>query len=139
VAAVVAVLHRDSGWGRVAPPTTPGSISGKASAPAAPAPTVRAPAVPGGSVGRAAPAGVERAREVLAAIEAGGGQPLAAQVGGRLFQTREGRLPAGRSREYDLSPHTPGRDRGPERLVIDQGTGRAYYSADHYRTFVPIN
>jgi len=82
---------------------------------------------------------VERAREVLAAIEAGGGQPLAGYVGGRLFQNREGRLPAGRYREYDLYPHTPGKDRGPERLVIDQGTGRAYYSADHYRTFVPIN
>jgi guanyl-specific ribonuclease Sa len=32
----------------------------------------------------------------------------------------------------------PGRDRGPERLVVDGTSGRAYYTADHYRTFVPL-
>jgi ribonuclease T1 len=76
---------------------------------------------------------------VLAAIEARHGQPLAGYVGGRVFYNREGRLPAGRYREYDVHPRIPGRDRGPERLVINQATGHAYYSADHYRTFVPLN
>jgi ribonuclease T1 len=82
---------------------------------------------------------LERAREVLAAIEAQGGEALAGYVGGRAFHNRERRLPAGRYREYDLHPRIPGQDRGPERLVIERTTGRAYYTGDHYRTFVPLN
>jgi ribonuclease T1 len=38
-----------------------------------------------------------------------------------------------------VHPRVAGRDRGAERLVIEQGTGRAYYTGDHYRTFVPLN
>jgi ribonuclease T1 len=26
-----------------------------------------------------------------------------------------------------------------ERIVIEQRTGKAYYSGDHYRTFIPMN
>ena len=136
LAAAAAVLRRDPGWGRVAPPPSAGSITGEASGSGAPAPTAR---VPGGAAGRVAPAGLERAREVLTAIVARGGQPPAGYVGGRTFQNREQRLPAGRYREYDLYPHMSGQDRGPERLVVNQTTGRAYYTGDHYRTFVPIN
>jgi ribonuclease T1 len=76
---------------------------------------------------------------MLATIQAQGGEPLAGYVGGRAFQNRERRLPPGRYREYDLYPRVRGQDRGPERLVIEQTTGRAYYTRDHYRTFVPLN
>jgi ribonuclease T1 len=38
-----------------------------------------------------------------------------------------------------VHPRITGRDRGPERLVIEQATGRAYYTGDHYRTFVALN
>jgi ribonuclease T1 len=82
--------------------------------------------------------GLGRARQVLAAIEERDGEPLPGYVGGREFHNRERRLPPGRYREYDVHPRAPGRDRGPERLVVDRTTGRAYYSGDHYRTFVPL-
>jgi len=83
-------------------------------------------------------AALERARSVLQAIEARRGEPLPGYVGGRTFQNRERRLPAGAYREYDVHPKVAGRDRGPERLVVEQQTGKAYFTADHYRTFVPL-
>jgi len=94
----------------------------------------------GASVPPTAPesAALGRARQVLAAIEERDGEPLPGYVGGRAFHNRERRLPAGRYREYDVHPRVPGRDRGPERLVVDRTTGRAYYTGDHYRTFVPL-
>lgn len=127
LAAVAVGLRHDPGGGRVAQPPAPGPSAGEASR-AAPAPTIAS-----------TPAGLERARDVLAAIEAQGGEPPAGYVGGRAFHNRERRLPAGRYREYDLRPRVPGQDRGPERLVIERTTGRAYYTGDHYRTFVPLN
>ena len=138
--AVVAVgLRHDPGGGRVAQPPAPGPSAGEASRPA-PAPTIAStPAARVGTAGSAASAGLERARDVLAAIEAQGGDPPAGYVGGRAFHNRERRLPAGRYREYDLRPRVAGQDRGPERLVIERTTGRAYYTGDHYRTFVPLN
>lgn len=40
-------------------------------------------------------------------------------------------------REWDVNTYQPGVNRGAERLVT--GTdGRAYYTADHYRTFLEI-
>jgi guanyl-specific ribonuclease Sa len=103
-------------------------------------PTVARPAPPVAThAGRAAPAALGRAREVLAAIEERDGAPLPGYVGGREFHNRERRLPPGQYREYDVRPRVAGRDRGPERLVIDRTTGRAYYTGDHYRTFVPLN
>jgi ribonuclease T1 len=94
----------------------------------------------GASVPPAAPEApaLGRARQVLAAIEERGGEPLPGYVGGREFHNRERRLPPGRYREYDVHPRVPGRDRGPERLVVDRTAGRAYYTGDHYRTFVPL-
>jgi len=136
--AIATVFHRDLGGGRVdAPP--PGASIGAPSASGSAAPGTSTPARRDGSPSGAEPATLQQARDVLDAIEAQHGQPLAGYVGGRIFQNREGRLPAGRYREYDVHPRTPGQNRGPERLVIDQVTGRAYYSADHYRTFVPLN
>ena len=137
LAVVVVLRHRDLGGARVGP--LPGAATGEGSAFAPAAPTASTPAGLGGARGGRDPAALTQARDVLVAIEARHGQPLEGYVGGRLFHNREGRLPAGRYREYDVHPRTPGQDRGPERLVINQATGRAYYSSDHYRTFVPLN
>jgi guanyl-specific ribonuclease Sa len=79
------------------------------------------------------------ARETLKAIEARHGDPLPGYVGGRNFQNRERVLPRGRYREYDVHPKVPGKNRGAERIVINQSNGKAYYTADHYRSFVPMN
>ena len=79
------------------------------------------------------------ARETLNAIETRHGDPPPGYIGGRTFQNRERVLPRGRYREYDVHPKVPGKNRGAERIVIDQRTGKAYYTADHYRTFVPMN
>lgn len=81
----------------------------------------------------------EKAREVLEAVEKRHGKPLPGYVGGRTFQNRERKLPAGHYREYDVSPKIPGRNRGPERIVIEQRTGKAYYTGDHYDSFIPLN
>jgi guanyl-specific ribonuclease Sa len=136
LAAVATVLRPD--WGRNArPPASGPSVETPGSAPLPP--TVAPPAGRPDAPGSTAPAALERARDVLAAVQARGGEPPAGYVGGRAFHNRERRLPAGQYREYDLRPRVAGRDRGPERLVIDQVTGRAYYTGDHYRTFVPLN
>jgi len=133
VAVTAAILRRDPDAGR--PPLAPESGGVARDAPAAPSgPVAPAPTSP-----RADSPALEHAREVLATIQARGGEPLAGYVGGRAFQNRERQLPAGRYREYDVHPRVAGRDRGAERLVIEQGTGRAYYTGDHYRTFVPLN
>jgi len=79
------------------------------------------------------------ARDVLERIQERHGKPLPGYVGGKTFYNRERRLPPARYREYDVHPVRPGRNRGPERLVIDQKTGKAYYTPDHYDTFVPMN
>lgn len=103
----------------------------------------------GDSSVRAGPAGTKQgavrdtippgARETLKAIEARHGDPLPGYVGGRNFQNRERVLPRGRYREYDVHPKVPGKNRGAERIVIHQASGKAYYTADHYRSFVPMN
>lgn len=137
LAAVVVALRQDPGGGpgRAVQPHAPSSPAGQASGSAPRTTTATIPDAPGS----VAPAPLERARDVLAAIEARGGEPPAGYVGGRAFHNRERRLPAGQYREYDVQPRTPGQARGPERLVIDQTTGRAYYTGDHYQTFVPLN
>ncbi len=84
---------------------------------------------------RAAP---KKAYDLLAQIRKRDGVPLPGYVGGREFQNRERRLPRGRYREYDVNPKRPGKSRDAERLVIEQRTGKAYYTGDHYRTFVPL-
>ncbi len=81
----------------------------------------------------------QEAYELLAQIRQRNGRPLPGYVGGRDFLNRERKLPRGLYREYDVYPKYPGRSRGPERIVIDQTTGKAYYTGDHYRTFIPLN
>jgi len=65
-------------------------------------------------------------------------------VGGRIFGNYEGLLPrydARRKRieyrEWDVRPRAEGRNRGAERLITDRA-GRAWYTADHYRTFIEV-
>lgn len=65
-------------------------------------------------------------------------------VGGRRFGNFEGRLPKVDARgrrlayqEWDIHPKRPGRSRGPQRLVTGSD-GRAWYTADHYDTFIEI-
>jgi ribonuclease T1 len=140
--AVVVTLRQDPGGSAIPAAQAPAarSVAGETSGPAA-APTIPTP--PGTRRKDAAESGasaaIERARDVLAAIEARGGEPPAGYVGGRAFHNRERQLPRGRYREYDVHPRVPGLNRGPERLVVDQTTGRAYYTGDHYRTFVRLN
>src|SRR5262249_38080635 len=81
----------------------------------------------------------QKARDVLAEIQKRKGEPPPGYVGGRTFGTRERRLPRGSYREYDVNPKVPGKSRGRERIVIEQRTGKAYYSRDHYETFTPMN
>lgn len=64
--------------------------------------------------------------------------------GGRAFQNREKRLPLrGKNgaqvqyREWDVHPRRDGVDRGAERLVTGSD-GTAWYTADHYRTFIIV-
>lgn len=81
----------------------------------------------------------EKAYELLQALQRRKGEPLPGYVGGKVFRNREHRLPPGRYREYDVNRRLPGRSRDAERLVIEQETGKAYYTSDHYRTFLPLN
>jgi ribonuclease T1 len=81
----------------------------------------------------------ERAQAVLAEIQRRGGDPPPGHVGGRTFHNRERRLPRGSYREYDVNPTRRGQARDAERIVIEQRSGKAYYTGDHYRTFAPMN
>jgi guanyl-specific ribonuclease Sa len=81
----------------------------------------------------------QKAHDLLTRVQARHGKPLPGYVGGREFQNRERRLPSGHYREYDVNPKIRGRSRDAERVVIEQDTGRAYYTGNHYRTFMPLN
>lgn len=91
---------------------------------------------PTSRIARTAP---QKAYDLLAMLQQRGGRPLTGYVGGREFQNRERRLPRGRYREYDVNRKVPGRSRDAERIVIEQKTGKAYYTDDHYRTFISLN
>jgi len=80
-----------------------------------------------------------KAQDLLKQLQERDGAPLPGYIGGRKFQNRERRLPLGRYREYDVNPKLRGRSRDAERLVIEQHTGKAFYTGDHYRTFIPLN
>jgi len=81
----------------------------------------------------------QKAYDLLKQLKKRGGIPLSGYVGGRDFQNRERRLPRGSYREYDVNPKIRGRGRDAERIVIERRTGKAYYTGDHYRTFIPLN
>jgi len=88
---------------------------------------------------RAAKDPPQKAKDLLEAIQQHSGKALPGYIGGRVFQNRERRLPPGHYREYDVNPKVRGRSRDAERIVIEQDTGRAYYTDNHYRTFMPLN
>lgn len=80
------------------------------------------------------------AREALIYVRQHGYAPPG-YVGGRIFGNYEGALPRYDTRrkrieyrEWDVHPRAEGRNRGAERLVTGSD-GRAWYTADHYRTF----
>jgi ribonuclease len=81
----------------------------------------------------------EKAKDVWEHIQKSGKAP-SGYVGGRTFKNAEGLLPPGGAyKEYDVDPKPPsGTNRNAERLVVDQNTGRAWYTADHYKTFTEI-
>lgn len=81
----------------------------------------------------------QKAKDLLQVIQDRQGEPPPGYVGGRTFQNRERRLPKGRYREYDVNAKRRGRPRDAERIVIEQKTGKAYYTGDHYRSFIPLN
>ena len=81
----------------------------------------------------------KKAYDLLATLQGRQGVPLPGYIGGRDFQNRERRLPRGHYREYDVNPKIRGHSRDAERIVIEQRTGKAYYTDDHYRTFTPLN
>ncbi|MBL7818439.1 MAG: hypothetical protein JNL70_25735 [Saprospiraceae bacterium] len=72
------------------------------------------------------------------------GQPMEGYVGGRTFQNRERQLVvkdgSGRKikyQEWDVNPKRNGVNRGAERLVTGSDN-RAWYTKDHYQTFVEV-
>ena len=82
-------------------------------------------------------------RETLVYVRQHGFAPPG-YVGGRVFGNYEGLLPRYNLRrkrieyrEWDVRPRAEGRNRGAERLVTGND-GRAWYSADHYRTFLEV-
>jgi guanyl-specific ribonuclease Sa len=99
-----------------------------------------------------------RVRTILKLIEdVYYGRPLQYPKDGTVFQNKEGRLPSkpkGFYREYTVMPpkgspsritvgdrvfniQPAGGSRGAERLIIGGGS-LAYYSPDHYKTFIPL-
>ena len=88
---------------------------------------------------RAAKDPLQKSKDLLETIQQHGGNALPGYIAGRVFQNRERRLPRGLYREYDVNPKVRGRSRDAERIVIEQDTGKAYYTDDHYRTFIPLN
>jgi guanyl-specific ribonuclease Sa len=82
---------------------------------------------------------LQKAKDLLEAIQQHEGKALPGYIGGGAFQNRERRLPRGHYREYDVNPKISGRSQDAERIVIEQDTGRAYYTGNHYRTFMPLN
>ena len=72
------------------------------------------------------------------------GEAIDGYVGGRTFGNREKLLPQKNSqgqkvkyREWDVNPKVKGKNRGAQRLVTSND-GRAYYTNDHYKSFIEI-
>jgi len=104
--------------------TSPDSSTPAAVAPAAGAPAATVSGVP------------QKAVDVLKIVRTTG-QPPDGYVGGRIFENREGRLPAdGDYREFDVDPHNG--QRNAERLIVEWKTKKAWYTGDHYQTFTEL-
>ncbi|MGE7840401.1 ribonuclease domain-containing protein [Lysinibacillus sp. NPDC093712] len=80
----------------------------------------------------------EKAKNVLNKIKKNKGKAPSGYVGGRIFKNHEGKLPKNtKYREYDINPYVKGKNRGKERLVIGEN-GSAWYTNNHYESFVRI-
>ncbi|KRF58741.1 hypothetical protein ASG97_22790 [Bacillus sp. Soil745] len=80
-----------------------------------------------------------KANSMLKYIKKHHGNTKKGYVGGRKFKNNEGFLPKNTTyREYDIHKKKKGKNRGAERLVIGKN-GTAYYTYDHYKTFIKIN
>jgi guanyl-specific ribonuclease Sa len=86
----------------------------------------------------------EQAIAILRHVRAHGSAPAGIE-GGRHFGNFEHRLPehgadgrAMRYQEWDVWPKVRGRNRGTERLITGSD-GRAWYTGDHYRSFVEVH
>ena len=78
----------------------------------------------------------DKAVKVLQYVRENGRAPEG-YVGGRTFENREGRLPSdGDYREFDVDPHNG--QRNADRLIVEWNTKKAWYTGDHYRTFIPV-
>jgi len=88
---------------------------------------------------RAAKDPLQKAKDLLEAIQQHEGKAFPGYIDGGAFQNRERRLPRGHYRKYDVNPKIRVRSRDAERIVIEQDSGRAYYTGNHYRTFMPLN
>lgn len=94
---------------------------------------------------RSAEGGVpQKALKVLDYVRAHEGRAPEGYEGGREFKNFEAKLPRVdargrrlRYREYDVNPHRAHVGRGVERLVVGSD-GKAYYTRDHYRSFIPV-
>lgn len=72
------------------------------------------------------------------------GEAMNGYVGGRIFQNRERHLDmkdaSGKKikyQEWDVNPKVNGKNRGTERLITGSD-GRAFYTNDHYQSFVEV-
>ena len=102
--------------------------SARSSSPTSSPPTVSTPAAVSGVP--------QKALDVLQIVRTTGQAPEG-YVGGRVFENREGRLPAdGDYREFDVDPHNG--QRNAERLIVEWKTKKAWYTGDHYQTFTEL-
>ena len=84
-----------------------------------------------------------KVREVLAYVREHNRAP-AGYVGGRKFGNYENHLPKTtpqgqriQYQEWDVNPKKENQNRGAERLITGSG-GRAWYTRDHYNSFVEV-
>jgi RHS repeat-associated protein len=79
-----------------------------------------------------------KAYDVLDKIKQQKGSPPRGYKGGRDYDNSDNKLPPGKYKEYDVDPKIPSQARRDQRIVIEQNTGKAYYTDDHYGTFTPM-
>jgi hypothetical protein len=82
-----------------------------------------------------------KATNVARHVRASSLKPLPGYVGGKAFKNRQAKLPLGRKyKEFDVDPKpASGTSRNAERIVVDvDNPRRAWYTPDHYETFIPI-
>lgn len=81
------------------------------------------------------------AYEIEEFIRSHNGSPRPGFVGGRTFRDDKLKLPPwfGPFREYDVRAHVHGQDRDPERIVLGPQANAAWYTPDHYETFLEMH